>query len=65
MLVSPAGRGITLFDRTGSSADDLSLDVLLRDYESTPAIGTWKLTVSDHASRDVGSLRSWSLRFVD
>ena len=64
-LVAPSGLAVTLFDRAGGSADDLSLELDLDDFEATSPVGRWQLIVSDHAARDVGSLIGWSLRFTE
>lgn len=70
-LTAPNGKEYILHDRSGSWQNDLrgtfgvelqSVDNLhlLSDVEQ----GLWKLTVSDHARRDVGTLNSWVLKFV-
>ncbi len=66
-LTAPNGTAVTLHDRQGASADDL---IRTYDISSTPGLGQfqgasvqgkWRLEVSDHARRDIGTLRRWSL----
>ena len=66
-LQAPNQTNIVLHNRTGASSDDL---VRVYDVQTTPGLavlngvplaGDWRLTVSDHAARDVGQLRRWSL----
>ncbi len=60
-LVRDGGGEVTLHDRKGGSADDLSQTFVVTDFDGDDAAGTWRLVVSDHAGQDVGTLRSWSL----
>ncbi len=66
-LLSPTGRRATLHAQTGGSGDNV-----VATYESTPfgalspmigqpMQGDWMLRVSDRASQDTGTLRSWKL----
>jgi subtilisin-like proprotein convertase family protein len=66
-LVGPNGARVNLHLREGRSTDNLERTFHL---DSTPALsaflgselgGRWALEVSDHARRDVGRLRRWSL----
>lgn len=66
-LTTPDNTNIMLHDRQGASADDL---IRIYDVNSTPGLGQlkgapvqgkWCLNVSDHASRDTGTLRNWGL----
>lgn len=68
-LTAPDRTKIWLHDRSGASSDDL---IKTYDVHNTPALadlsghnltGDWRLTVSDHARRDVGQLRRWNLEF--
>ena len=63
-LTSPEGTEVVLHDRTGGSRDDLNLDVRLSDFAGELATGPWTLHVSDHARRDVGTLRNWRLELA-
>ncbi len=67
VLAAPDNTPIVLHDRTGASTNDL---VRTYDVQTTPDLaqlkgqsvrGDWKLTVSDHAGLDTGSLRRWDL----
>jgi len=60
-LTSPAGTRVVLHNRTGGSADNLSIDRRLNDFNGEAAGGRWTLTVADHARADVGRLVSWAL----
>jgi len=61
-LISPAGTEKIVHNRTGGSADDLSVDVELSDFNGENPEGVWTLHVSDHARYDTGTLDSWSIR---
>lgn len=63
-LTSPSGTTRVLHDRTGGAARDLIID-LAGDtgFAGEPATGRWTLKVSDHAARDIGTLRHWRLVF--
>jgi subtilisin-like proprotein convertase family protein/subtilisin family serine protease len=69
VLTAPDQTQIVLHDRTGASTHDL-----IRTYDTNavpdlgrlagrPVTGDWKLTVSDHAGIDTGTLRRWDLEF--
>ena len=69
-LISPAGTQITLHNRSGASRHDLHGRY---DVQSTGALagligqsiaGEWRLSVSDHARMDEGTLRSWTLEIA-
>ncbi|MBX3273445.1 MAG: proprotein convertase P-domain-containing protein [Sandaracinaceae bacterium] len=51
----------TLHNREGGSADDIRRTFNVVGFEGAAAGGTWTLHVSDRASRDVGTLNSWSI----
>jgi len=66
-LSTPNGSTIVLHDRSGASADNI---VKTYDAQTTPGLasltgmavqGSWKLSVADLASRDLGQFRRWSL----
>ena len=67
-LVSPSGVKVVLHDRSGGSADNISMTYTTT---STPALesmlnesaqGRWLLTVADLARSDTGALKRWSLK---
>lgn len=71
-LQAPSGTQVVLHNRTGSSTDDI-----VGNYPGTltpagslasliggPLDGTWKLTVSDNAGADLGTLNSWGVNDV-
>jgi subtilisin-like proprotein convertase family protein len=66
-LSNPGSREVVLHAREGRSADDIQRtytvedEAGLRDFVGQPANGDWALSVSDHASRDVGKLNRWAL----
>jgi extracellular elastinolytic metalloproteinase len=66
-LIAPDGRQVVLHDRTGAGADDLvrrftAADVPgLAQLAGAPVRGTWRLAVTDLATRDIGTLRRWAL----
>jgi len=60
-LTAPDGQRWTLHDRDGGSADDINRAIALDPTPEGDLGGAWKLTVSDRAGRDVGTLNSWSL----
>jgi hypothetical protein len=55
------GRTAMLHDRSGGSADDLSLDVRLSDFRGNDAGGEWVLRVVDTAAADTGRVVRWSV----
>ncbi len=60
-LAAPDGTTWTLHDREGGSADDINRSIPLDPAPSGELAGTWTLSISDRAARDVGTLESWSL----
>ncbi|MBW1808402.1 MAG: proprotein convertase P-domain-containing protein [Deltaproteobacteria bacterium] len=50
-----------VWNREGGSRDDLVEAFELSSFNGVDASGNWTLTVTDHASRDTGSLNSWKL----
>lgn len=69
-LAAPSGAVVLLHNRSGASTDNLikSYDGLntaaLAALGGTEARGTWRLTVSDNARRDSGTLRRWSVEIL-
>ncbi len=61
-LVSPSGKEVTLHDRTGGSADNLTFEVSRSEFANEPINGDWKLVVEDLAAQDEGTLKSWGLK---
>jgi subtilisin-like proprotein convertase family protein len=60
-LVTPRGQRVLIHDRTGGNANDLKQRFPLALPEGTSAVGRWRLVISDHAARDVGTLNHWTL----
>ena len=52
---------IPLHERVGGGADDLHETFEVTEMANLSAQGTWTLSVSDRASRDLGQLKRWSL----
>ena len=67
-LATPAGTEIILHDRSGSGQDNLIKTYAAENLAAIstlvgqPAKGTWTLSVSDLAGRDVGKLNRWGLK---
>lgn len=62
-LTSPSGKTATIAQREGGAADDLQLsDFDLSQFKGEKVTGQWKLEVTDSASRDTGTLKSWGLK---
>lgn len=63
-LTTPEGKIVSIHSKTGGSEDNI-----IKTYDLTAALksvqiaGEYKLTVQDLVARDIGSLKSWSLRF--
>jgi subtilisin-like proprotein convertase family protein len=64
-LVTPKGDEVEVFDGSGGSDNDVRGAFTVELPPDTPAIGTWRLVVSDHAALDAGTLSSWSLALGD
>jgi len=60
-IIAPSGRWYRLFDRKGGGENDLRQTFVVPQKSPEPAAGIWRLVVSDHAPRDVGSIEGWSL----
>ena len=54
---------VMLVEADASSGNFGSKNFLLDDFNGEDAAGTWRLTVSDVASGDAGTLLGWSLEF--
>jgi len=69
-LTGPDGTSVVLHNRSGASNNNLikSYDVLntptLSDLKNSSVKGPWKLSVSDHARWDEGTLRNWNLEIA-
>lgn len=67
-LSSPSGKTVVLHNKAGGSRDNLVIELdnvsspNLDNFKGEPVQGGWKLTISDHAGRDVGKLNSWRLK---
>lgn len=57
---NPEGKSLVVHNREGGGQKNLSLDVDVSSL-ATSRSGSWKLSVSDLAASDKGSLKSWSL----
>lgn len=64
-LQSPSGQSVVLHDQTGGSANNLSFDRRLQDFNGEAAAGDWVLNVSDNERRDTGRLIAWGIRVED
>ncbi|MFM2043332.1 MAG: hypothetical protein RLY86_1908 [Pseudomonadota bacterium] len=70
ILTSPAGTSSFILDRPGrgdrsffgSSQANVDFTFGIAAMRGESAAGTWRLTVIDNATTDVGTLQSWSLR---
>ena len=63
-LATPDGKVITLHSKSGGSADNIVKSYDLTTVLKTAQIqGLYKLSIQDLVARDIGSLKSWSLRF--
>jgi len=69
-LTAPNGNEIVLHDRHGASEDNI---LKTYDVHTTPGLailtgeavqGDWRLGISDHARRDIGTLRRWNLEIA-
>lgn len=63
-LTSPSGKEVTLHNREGGSADNLTFEVDRSEFADEPITGDWKLTVQDSAAQDEGLLKSWGLKIT-
>lgn len=59
-VANPEGKSLVVHNREGGGKKNLSLDVEISSL-ATSRSGSWKLSVSDLAASDKGSLKSWSL----
>ena len=67
VLISPSGAYHFVHNKQGRGEDDIVIhDLDLTEFfKGKKATGIWKLKISDHASRDTGSLLSWYLVFPE
>lgn len=66
-LTSPSGIEVTLHNREGGSSDNLAGTIqgeVVAGFIGEQAKGLWTLHVSDHATRDSGTLVDWSIEMV-
>jgi subtilisin-like proprotein convertase family protein len=69
-LVSPAGKSVTLHQRSGGASDNLIKIYTPATTSGLQALtgqtlqGEWKLKVADLERRDVGKLNRWALKIV-
>ena len=63
-VLSHDGVEVVLHDRAGGSADDLRETWTLSDFAGTSSHGEWVLHVSDHATRDTGTIRRLSITML-
>ena len=68
ILLPPDGEGITLFDKSGGSSDDIVATLrssdepeLFASLINKSASGIWQLQVEDVVKQDVGVLKKWSI----
>ena len=67
VLVGPEGDEVALHSRTGRNADDIQATYTLANtpalsvLRGKQAMGTWRIRVSDNASRDTGKLNKWAI----
>lgn len=70
VLISPSGVEVVLHDQTGRSRHDIkmtyssSVDEAMLALIGTEIKGSWRLHVSDSASRDTGTLNTWGIDCV-
>ncbi len=60
-LVTPSAQVINVHDRSGGGGNDVRGHFELDLPADTAVAGTWRLVVSDHAARDVGTINAWRL----
>jgi subtilisin-like proprotein convertase family protein len=61
VLRAPSGTEVVLHDRTGGSADGLSISRAVDELVGQSAAGGWQLVVRDLARADVGHIQNWNL----
>jgi subtilisin-like proprotein convertase family protein len=61
VALTHAGTTQVIWNREGGSRDDLVEAFDLNSFVGADASGNWTLQITDHASRDTGSLNSWKL----
>lgn len=61
VLTCPSGTRVTLRDRAGGSRMDIIGTYLVTGCDGQTGSGTWRLTVSDNAGLDQGTLLFWNL----
>jgi subtilisin-like proprotein convertase family protein len=63
-LTSPAGTSFVAFNRTGSGANVVLVDVPVTTFNGQTSAGTWSLNAVDARRNNVGSITSWSLNIA-
>jgi subtilisin-like proprotein convertase family protein len=63
VLLGPGGFQAVLHDRTGNDADNINRTFSVPSAVGRSTAGTWSLKVSDHEAADVGTLRTFTIRF--
>jgi len=61
IVVEHAGTTATIWNRTGGSQHDIQQTFALSAFAGASMAGAWKLTVSDQAAVDTGTLNRWTL----
>jgi subtilisin-like proprotein convertase family protein len=63
-LIAPSGKTVTIRSRTGGSSDNVDATyegAVLEPFIGEDVNGTWHLQAIDHAVRDNGAVKSWSM----
>ncbi len=61
VVLEKDGQTYTLHNRAGRGDDDINETFEISALAGKQLRGAWKLKVSDHANRDVGTIDSWSI----
>ena len=66
-LIGPGAEEVVLHSREGRSTDDIHMTYTIANvpelatFNGKQAKGSWRLRISDHASRDIGKLNRWAI----
>jgi Zn-dependent metalloprotease len=63
-LTSPSGTSFVAFNRTGSGANVVLVDVPVTAFNGQTAAGSWRLKAVDNRRNNVGTINSWSLNIA-